>query len=86
MFLLAHFEATLYLAAPNLLAHNNITINYVQVNSLPLKSSVASEWASKHVWGTIYFAVDGTYIFESKTSIYFKFRKFPLLKLVIIQK
>ena len=32
----------------------------VQVNSLHLKSSVASKWASKHLWGTIYFASDGT--------------------------
>ena len=36
----------------NLLSHNkfnNITISYyVQVNSLRLKSSVASKWASKH--------------------------------------
>ena len=32
---------------------NNITINYYygQVNSLRLKSSVASKWASKHLWG-----------------------------------
>ena len=39
------------LAVANLLAHNNITISYyVQVNSLRLKSSVASKWASKHLW------------------------------------
>ena len=49
------------LAVANLLAHNNITISYyMQVNSLRLKSSVASKWASKHLWGTIYFAVDST--------------------------
>ena len=24
------------------------------------KSNVASKWASKHLWGTIYFAFDGT--------------------------
>ena len=29
MFLLAHFEAILYLAVANLLAHNNKAINYV---------------------------------------------------------
>ena len=32
---------------------------YGQVNSLRLKSSVASEWASKHLWGIIYLAGDG---------------------------
>ena len=38
------------LAVPNLLAHNNITMSYYgQVNSLRLKSSVASKWASKHL-------------------------------------
>ena len=40
------------LALLNLLAHNNITIrNDGQVNSLRLKSSVASKWASKHLSG-----------------------------------
>ena len=40
------------LALPNLLAHNNITISYYgQVNSLWLKSSVASKWARKDIWG-----------------------------------
>ena len=49
------------LAVANLLAHNNITNSYyVQVNLLQLESSVSSKWASKHLWGTIYFAVDGT--------------------------
>ena len=35
---------------------------YGQVNSLQLQSSVAlaSKWASKHLWGTIFFAGDGT--------------------------
>ena len=33
---------------------------YAQVNSLPLKSGVALKWASKRIWGTIYFAGDGT--------------------------
>ena len=36
------------LAVANLLANNNITIYYVQVNSLRLRSSVASKCASKH--------------------------------------
>ena len=52
MFLLAHFEATLYFSVAKSLAHNNITISYfVQENSLRLKSSVVSKWASKHLWG-----------------------------------
>ena len=35
-----------------LLAHNNIMINYYgQVNSVRLKSSVASKWARKYLWG-----------------------------------
>ena len=39
------------LVVPNLLVHNNITISYYgQVNSLRLKSSVDSKWASKHIW------------------------------------
>ena len=51
----------LILAIANLLVHNNITISYyVQVNSLLLISSVTSKCASKYLWGTIYFAVDGT--------------------------
>ena len=40
------------LVVANLLANNNITINYcMQVNSLGLKSNVASKWASKHLMG-----------------------------------
>ena len=38
---------------------------YGQVNSLRLKSSVASKWAIKHLWGTggyHYFDADGTRI------------------------
>ena len=34
---------------------------YGQVNSLRLNSNVTSKWASKNLWGTIYFAGDGTY-------------------------
>ena len=34
---------------------------YGQVNSLWLRSSVASKWASKRLWGIIYFAGDGTF-------------------------
>ena len=33
-----------------------------QVNSLQLKSSAASKWASKHLWNIIYFAVCRWYI------------------------
>ena len=33
---------------------------YGQVNSVRLKSSVASIWASKHLWDNIYFAGFGT--------------------------
>ena len=63
MCLLAHFEASFFLTVASLLAHNNITISYYgQVNSQRLKSKVASKWASKHLCGTIYFAVDGTYL------------------------
>ena len=61
--LLAHFEATLY---SNLLPHNNITIShYVQVKSLYAKIECiyVSKLASKHLWGIIYFAVDGIIIF-----------------------
>ena len=62
MCLRAHFESTyVILSVANLLAHNNITISYyMQVNSLRLNLSVASKWARKHLWGTIYFAVVGT--------------------------
>ena len=38
------------LVVPNLLVHNTICY-YVQVNSLRLKSSVSSKWASKLRWG-----------------------------------
>ena len=35
---------------------------YGHVNSLRLKSSAASKWTNKHLWGegNIYFAGDGT--------------------------
>ena len=33
---------------------------YGQVNSLRLKSSAASKWASEHLWGNIYFSGDGS--------------------------
>ena len=39
------------LAISNLLANNNITVSYVKVNSLRLKSNVDSKWATKHLWG-----------------------------------
>ena len=45
------------LAVAYLLAHNNISY-YVQVNLLPLKSSVATKLASHTFGGTIYFAAD----------------------------
>ena len=32
---------------------------YGQVNSLRIKSNVASKWANKQLWGNIYFAGDG---------------------------
>ena len=35
------------------------------VNSLRLKSSATLEWASKHLWGTIYLTVDGTSVHSS---------------------
>ena len=38
------------LAVQNLLAHKDTTISYVQVNSLRLKSGVATKWESKHLW------------------------------------
>ena len=40
-----------------------------KVNYLRLKSSVASKWASKLLRGTIYFAVDVTYIVNVKNLI-----------------
>ena len=47
----------------NLLAHNNLWLCYYeQVNSQRLKQNVASKWESKHLWGTIYFAVNKWYI------------------------
>ena len=48
------------LTGTNLLVHKNITKSYyVLYNSLRLKASETSKWASKHLWGTIYFAVYG---------------------------
>ena len=62
----------------NLLAHNNITIRYHgQVNWLRLKSSVASKWENKHLWGSIYFAVDGTHNIVSSFSQTIKFLLSP---------
>ena len=49
------------LAVENLHVHNNLWFRYYgQVNSLRLKSSVATKWASKHLWGTFNFADVGT--------------------------
>ena len=50
------------------------TREYVLVNSLQLKLSIASKWASKHLWGTIYFDVDSTFAwhFLHWTSMYAK--------------
>ena len=60
--LLDNIEAMFYLAVVNLLAHNNIAIiYYVQENSQRLKSKVASKQVNTF-GGTIYFAVDGTYM------------------------
>ena len=59
----SHFEDTFYFSTSefnrigyfkNRIKHNNIALsyyNYGQVNSLRLKSNVASKWASKHIWG-----------------------------------
>ena len=38
------------LSVPNLLAYNNLWLCYGQVNSVRLKYSVASKWASKILW------------------------------------
>ena len=49
------------LALANLLAHDNSWLCYYgHIYSLQLKYSMASKWASKHLWGTVYFAGDGT--------------------------
>ena len=49
------------LAIANLLAYNNLWLCYCgQVNSVRLKTSLSSKWASKHLLGIIYFAGDGT--------------------------
>ena len=50
VFYLSIWNIRYILAVAKLLAHNNITICYYgQINSLRLKSNVASEWASKHL-------------------------------------
>ena len=51
------------------------TREYVLVNSLQLKLSIASKWSSKHLWGTIYFDVDSTFAwhFLHWTSMYAKY-------------
>ena len=41
---------------------NKFDLSYGQAILLRLKQSVASKWASKHLWGTIYFAGDETRI------------------------
>ena len=48
---------------------------YGQVNSLQLQSSVASKWASKHLWGTIYFAGDGTLNAASFSLFFHRFSR-----------
>ena len=39
---------------------------YGQVNSILIKSSAASKWATKHLWGYICFADDDTYAYILK--------------------
>ena len=53
--LLAHFEATLDFSRSEFnCPYINITISYYgQVNSLRLKASVATKWATKHLWVTL---------------------------------
>ena len=51
MFLLAHYEATLYFSCTKFTCPLITYTSYVQVNSFRLKSIVASKWASKHLWG-----------------------------------
>ena len=60
---IVHCEAIVHfiLAVPNSLGPLIHTREYVLVNSLQLKLSIASKWASKHLWGTIYFDVDSTF-------------------------
>ena len=53
--------STLYFSSPEFTCPLIHTREYVLVNSLQLKLSVVSKWASKHLWGTIYFEVDGTF-------------------------
>ena len=43
---------------------------YGQVISIRLKSTVASKWASKHLWGIIYFAGDETFIKNNRLKYY----------------
>ena len=45
------------LAVANLLAHYLMVMLWTR---LRLKENVALKWASKLLWGSIYFAVDGT--------------------------
>ena len=54
---LVHYEAIVHfiLAVPNSLPINTYTRIFAS------KFSVVSKWASKHLWGTIYFDVDGTF-------------------------
>ena len=53
-FLLAHFEAALYFSRTKFTCpYNKMTLSYYywQVHSLLLKSSVASKYSSKNLWG-----------------------------------
>ena len=58
---LVHYEAivgTVYFSRTEFTCPLLHTREYVLVNSLQLKLSVAAKCASKHLWGTIYFDVD----------------------------
>ena len=53
------------LSVPNLLAHNNSWLSYyVKVNSLRLKSCIASKWASKHLWGVSFILLLMVHVFH----------------------
>ena len=65
----------------NFLAHNNLWLCYnMQANSLRLKSSVASKWVSKHLWGVSFILLLMVLVIAVKLLIAALVTKLPKYK------
>ena len=61
-----------------------LLIYYGQVNSLQLQSSVVSKWASKHLWGNIYFAGNGTHLPNRGWELWQRAHRIKLWDIILV--